>query len=417
MVAGMAIFQAVWWVLVAVLAFAGAAAGGLSSLVVNLLGIALLPILLRAGSRRIAFGEPMLVLFGLCWLALAADFVLTARQPHDFVFAGNFVTLLIATPVYALARRIAERGGALRVAWLMLAGAVSTLGVCVFDLTIRHLDRAAGFFSAPAIVARLAIALGLAASVGYFRTQRPWRYVFLLGPLVSGAAVLLTGTRGALIAFPPLFVVFVAFVLFDRREPHPRRQAAIFAAAALVLIGLALVLLSGTRMSDLAQVVVDALFGIGKVDGATRERLQFYSAGWTLFWQSPWLGYGWANIAPVAFTILKEADYQGRFSPGFFHFHNDLINMGVGAGAIGIAVYFTLLAAPLVGVWRSPRDTWFHARLYALVALVLLYVITGLTDISFGWDLPTTSYAMLCAILLGALRDPVPLEFAAGHAT
>ena len=75
------------------------------------------------------------------------------------------------------------------------------------------------------------------------------------------------------------------------------------------------------------------------------------------------------------------------------------------AGVIGVGIYITLLAAPLIGVVRSPRDTQFNVRLYGVVVLVVAYLCDGLTDLMLGFEFHTALYATLIAILFGYCRD------------
>jgi hypothetical protein len=49
-------------------------------------------------------------------------------------------------------------------------------------------------------------------------------------------------------------------------------------------------------------------------------------------------------------------------------------------------------------------------RLYCALVLSVSFFIFGLTDMTFGYDLPTTLHAFLTAIVLGAFREPEPPE-------
>ena len=68
-------------------------------------------------------------------------------------------------------------------------------------------------------------------------------------------------------------------------------------------------------------------------------------------------------------------------------------------------VYLLLLAAPLVGAWRSPRDVQRVARLYGASILVAGYVGAGLTDLMFGFEFHTALYVVLAVVLVGYCRD------------
>jgi hypothetical protein len=55
-----------------------------------------------------------------------------------------------------------------------------------------------------------------------------------------------------------------------------------------------------------------------------------------------------------------------------------------------------------------PRDRFANLRLYCALILSASLFIFGLTDMTLGYDLPTTLHAFLTAIVLGAFREPEP---------
>jgi hypothetical protein len=84
--------------------------------------------------------------------------------------------------------------------------------------------------------------------------------------------------------------------------------------------------------------------------------------------------------------------------------------MAVAAGVVGIACWLAIIAAPLVGVLVMPRDRLHVLRLYCALILSTSLFIFGLTDMTLGYDLPTTLYAFLTALVLGAFREPEATE-------
>ena len=56
----------------------------------------------------------------------------------------------------------------------------------------------------------------------------------------------------------------------------------------------------------------------------------------------------------------------------------------------------------------TPRDGLFRARLYLCAMLGVSYFVFGLTDLTLGYDLPTTLYAFMTAIALATLREDRP---------
>jgi len=91
-------------------------------------------------------------------------------------------------------------------------------------------------------------------------------------------------------------------------------------------------------------------------------------------------------------------------------YHNDFFNSAVAAGIVGIVAWLATMLAPIVGVLAMPRDRFAGTRLYCALLLSLSFFIFGLTDMTFGYDLPTTLHAFLTAIVLGAFREPGPPE-------
>ena len=78
------------------------------------------------------------------------------------------------------------------------------------------------------------------------------------------------------------------------------------------------------------------------------------------------------------------------------------------AGVVGIVSWLMVLAAPLVGVAVMPKDRFSTLRLYCALILSVSFFIFGLTDLTFGYDLPTTLYAFMTAVVLGAFREKPP---------
>ena len=72
---------------------------------------------------------------------------------------------------------------------------------------------------------------------------------------------------------------------------------------------------------------------------------------------------------------------------------------------MGIAAWLATLFAPIVGLFFVPRDRYANTRLYCAVLLTVSFFIFGLTDMEFGYDLPTTLHAFFTAIVLGAFRE------------
>lgn len=383
--------------------------GSVSSIVALVLTLMMVPVLFQRQARDLVAKQPAMVLLLAAFTALLLLFAVTQRRPMDMLFAANFISLPLASVVYVLARHRAGRRSVILVVALCLAGAAVGAAVGMYDVYVRALPRASGFFGGPNLMPRIAVTLGAISLAGTLLVRGPWRAVFLAGPVLAAIATFFSGSRGAAIAIPPMALVAAAFLLAHR----PTRRLFVAASAGAVLVGAVYLLASSNlnveRFTGIGTVIAEVLqSGQAGGDSATNERLAMYNVGLEAFQRAPWIGYGWANLGNAA----AETDPAFAHVAGtFFIYHNDFLDFAVAGGVVGVLCWLAILAAPLVGALLAPRDQFFAARLYCCVQLSLIYLVFGLTDLTLGYDLPTTLYAFLTAIVLGAFREaPPPLH-------
>jgi O-antigen ligase len=92
------------------------------------------------------------------------------------------------------------------------------------------------------------------------------------------------------------------------------------------------------------------------------------------------------------------------------HMHNEVLNFAVFGGVVGIALYLTLLALPILACLRTPRDSLFRARMYGCCLLTLGYFMLGLPDTMLSFEVHTALYVAWLAVLLNACRDSTAVE-------
>jgi O-antigen ligase len=138
-------------------------------------------------------------------------------------------------------------------------------------------------------------------------------------------------------------------------------------------------------------------------DKSVSQRSAMYSAGYQAFLHSPWIGYGWHSKVEATVPYLPEK--FANFPQIHHHLHSDGLDFAVSGGILGILAYLLVLAAPIAGVVRSPRDSQFRVRLTAAVMLTVGYATFGLTYLLFGYEFHTTLYVVLTAIIVRYCRD------------
>lgn len=348
-----------------------------------------------------AYHEPTALIFLGAWCLLLVCYAISARRPGDVVLAFNFVMLLLYAPMRHELTRWARPANARLVANLASAGVLVALAVALFQIVVLGQPRADNILFGAILLANTAILLGFLALIGLM-TEGPNRWAYLVMPVLGVVVAGLTGSRGPLLAVVPLMLVAAIFI-----ARHFRIRATVVAAA-----GIGLVVLGAMAMWGMQSRALTVFTAIGEVlagrdisaivDETTRYRLDLYWAGYQAFLEQPIFGHGWARLMSAAWPYLPANKAPYLNLP---QLHNDVVNFAVAAGVVGVGIYLTILAAPVVGVLRSTRDTQFFVRLYGVVVLVVAYVCDGLTDLMLGFEFHTALYATLIAVLLGYCRD------------
>lgn len=373
--------------------------GSGGSVLAELLAILLLPVLFSRHARRMIGTDPASWMFLGAFASIMIAYAITMVNPGNLLYGTALLSLPLAPLLFGAMPSWRTERPALVVVCLCLVGTLICGLVAANSAFLTQVERAVGFLMGPNVLARIALTLGFLALAGLFLVRSSWRYLFYAGPVVAGFVLVLTGTRGAVLAVPVMATVLAAFLAFDRAE---RRHLLVLLG--MVVLGAVALLFNSARFESLFTVVGQVLGGGTSSDGATSERLNMLIGAWGTFWHSPWVGFGWANFKPAAALAMDMTAY-GTDAGGAFQFHNDFANFAVAAGIVGVLALIAILAAPVVGALSGPRDSFFRARLYCCLQLSLGYLVFGLTDFTMGYDLPTTLYAFLTVMILATFRQ------------
>lgn len=362
---------------------------------------------LASGPRRAELGGPADVMMVVATAFIALAFAITAREPTDLGYVGNFAMLAGFPLLRAAAARLAGPEALRWVAIAALTGAAIATITTALEVAAGGSLRAQGFGSDPIWAAQAALLTGFLAVIGFGAIERSWRYLFLFGPAFGIFAVLLTGSRGPLLAVIPLLAVAVAL--------SPGRRLAI-TAGLVGAIGIAIIAALALQASMLARVSSM----VAASDSSSEIRLMLYRAGAAAFFDSPLAGYGWQQRTDAAYAQVPGGEEAivalDPMMVGSRHLHADIVDLGVGAGALGLLAYALFLAAPVVGALAAPRDSQWRGRLLGATILAVSYLFCGLTYAMLGYEFPTTLYAVIAALLLGWCRD-IPAARATGVGT
>lgn len=364
------------------------------------IGLALLVALILRRQLVAAYRDLAARLFALAFLVLGICYAITARAPQDVLLVFNFTALILFGAFLALAQRNARADAVFNVARLAALGVAIALIAAVVGRYALGFERAESPIFGAILLGNTAVLLGFIAVIGIFAAPSP-RWSFLLVPLLGVATAAITASRGPMLAVAPL-VVLCAVVVARRFKIRAviaiPATLAYLAACALLLFGL------DERLASIFGIAGAIAEGETVTDTNASIRLAFYQAGLRAFLDAPIFGHGWARLMTSIEPYLAEDMRQYLWLP---QLHNDVINLGVAAGIVGVAVYVLLIATPLVAAWRSPRDALYLPRMVGCAILCTAYVFDGLTDLMFGFEFHTMLYVVLSAILLGYCREPV----------
>ena len=391
-----------WWVLLFLLLTLSAVLGPLASLL-TLVTVLIIGIFVGWEAWRAAAREPFAKLFLAGFTIMAVTTILSSREPADALNVLNFLPMVLALPVYAIARMKNGTDAVVTVSLFCLAGLVVALAVGILDLTALGKSRSEGLLNNAIVFGRTAAVMGFLGLGGFFVVKDSRRYWFLLAPALGTIVLVLSGTRGGMLALPGTFLISLVAIAV-----HSRQRLRVMLGAALLLLVL---LVAGfivqsqthSRMESLIEVGSAILGGEGEVDRSTSHRLRMYEAGYQAFNASPILGHGWAHLTHAASTFMDESEaHQVLWSKNHNHLHNDLLNFAVASGVPGIVAFVLFLAAPLVQAVTRRRDfVRPSAPLAYLGSLVAIYAVAGLFDMTIGYDVSTTVFAFTTALVAG----------------
>lgn len=309
---------------------------------------------------RAATGEPFRLrpqAILVATLVMAAAWALAgvfAPEPVESVW--RVTRLYQVAVVFVVAERAADPRWAARAVGMALAGSALGAGVGLVVWFVTHRPRMLGVFSTGMTSGNSSAmaTVGAVAAAAYWSGRRRLGAGLAWG--LDAWALVATQTRSSWIGAALGFVTLAI-------RPYARK----WAAAALVLL-VALVI-SAPALRARAGELVSAN------EMTAKGRISLWLTGWDLFRQRPLLGWGLADHSRL---IEAHRRPDATFHAG--HFHNNLVQVAVSTGVIGLAAYVAFHLAFLLCLWPRRKTPWGLAALGVWVA----FQVAGFFDWSFG---------------------------------
>jgi len=374
--------------------------------VIVLLAIILMACWLSSRPRWAELTEPSGGMLVTAFCFVAAALAITAERAGDILFVFNFLLFALYPLLRAALARFAWPGASLRVAQAALAGALLSLAVAIWQAMTA--GRATGIASDPIWSAQSAVVLGFLALIGMIAARGALRYLFLLGPVSGLLTAVLTGSRGPMLAALPM--VLVALLLLPGRSRLALLGLAVAAALAVVPASLLYPPLE-KRLSSTQEFMSELVAGAAFTDHSVAVRRQLWVGAVDAFGERPLFGHGWDRRVEAVYDQLGGGEAVEAMDDGMRgnrHLHADLLDFGVGAGALGLLAYFLALLAPVAGALRPPHDGQSEERRLGTALLSTAFLACGLSYVMLGYEFPTALYIALAAVLTGYCRDRMP---------
>jgi len=209
---------------------------------------------------------------------------------------------------------------------------------------------------------------------------------YAIGLILTGSALLMTASRGALAATAVAIVILLLSEAFQGRWRWRTGGA---------LVGLALAVAALPFLFRVGQMAVDRSENLA-VDTASRQEI--FAAHWAAFTAAPWTGYGLGTFSTLNQLIVTPANYDALKL--LQALHNVYLHWLVEAGLAGSAAMFALIGYVLFLVSRAAlRGAPGDMMLKGAVAASLVLLIHGLSD--YALQVPSIQATWACLLGLG----------------
>lgn len=282
----------------------------------------------------------------------------------------------------------------------VIGGYVTVMGTIVSyihgDAAITAQDRYSSFEFHPDDVGLIVgISMPLAWYLGHSSKHLSpwWRPLNFVYPFAAVAAIILSGTRGAIVAAVPALI----YMLFSLRK-FPIRWRIVVGLMAVLAVGVIAKMGVHEQLDRIASITSS----MGGDSGGDRMngRLDVWGAGWDVFTKNPFLGVGSGAfpIATLPYGLPKSDSHVGIIA------HNTYLSVLSETGIVGFIIFMSCLVTVLMSIRRC------HAALRpALYAALGVWVI-GASNLSFEGRWQTW---LLFSLIVGvAYCVPTPAKLA-----
>jgi O-antigen ligase len=349
--------------------------------------------------ERRTFAHPTALAIVAAILLVGAAVPFVYRSPQDILGPVLILPMLSTIALGLLARPAGWMPSATVFAVLCLGGALISFIGGAYEHFVLGLYRP-GLGNNPIHYGSLAAMAGGLAMVGVIDTTKPWRYLFLLGPVVGLGCAVIADSRGPMLGGLAMSVVGMATLTIWLWRESLFRVAVLCSATGAAG---ALVYLIESGNARVAGILQSGLNIFRFTGGSDDIRAALYASAVEILKSSPLVGVGLGQIMATAETLFPDQLAATRFD----NLHADWANFAAMAGLLGLIAWLLLLAAPLLLLLdaraRQDRVTVLGTTLLSTGQLAL-----GASNATFGILPQTVLYAVALGYFLMRARRHSP---------
>lgn len=236
-----------------------------------------------------------------------------------------------------------------------------------------------------------------------------WVILYVAGSFAALYGVILSGSRGTLIAIIPI-IVFLLW--WNWRHGAPRQLSsgcrAFLIPAILIILGV--ILISNgqfLRRIELGVKQTADYFESGDASTSVGLRLELWRSAWLAAREYPLLGIGGRSNRQA---FIEDKIAKGELKPNVpmkRHAHNDYFNTLQNRGAPGLILQLLIYALPLLIFWRG-LDQAKGDQLFAALGGMLMtisYMTFSLTEVPMYNGLPLIFFIITTSLLIGIVKN------------
>ena len=283
-------------------------------------------------------------------------------------------------------------------------GAVIAAAIALYEVIVLNADRAGYLIHNPIPFGSVALCLAAVSVIGFQANNKAWsvRNAWALAGLFAGVgAAVLSGSKGCLLALPVL--AYVVHIKCLRSLGIPRSWLWLGSLLALTaLVWLAANSLLINRFEDGFRGALTWFETGHVVEGSVGPRLELIRFAFDTALTNPLTGVGRDEML----SMLQAAPMDGAYDPFIAQLHtvhNELLNILVTTGLLGLVAMGAMYGLSLRYFWRLRDDADVYVQNIGLMglSLCLMYLIFGLSEVALQLTFFRNFFLVTLVCLLG----------------